>query len=26
MVGGHWIDSGGMVQDLNSLIPAKSGY
>jgi hypothetical protein len=26
MVGGHWIDSGGMAQDLNSLIPAKSGY
>jgi len=26
MVGGLWIDSGGMVQDLNSLIPAKSGY
>jgi hypothetical protein len=26
IVGGHWIDSGGMVQDLNSLIPAKSGY
>jgi len=26
MVGGHWIDSGGMGQDLNSLIPAKSGY
>jgi len=26
MVGGHWIDSGGMVQDLNSLIPAKSGH
>ena len=23
MVGGHWIDSGGMVQDLNSLIPAN---
>ncbi len=26
MVGGHLIDSGGTVQDLNSLIPARSGY
>lgn len=26
MVGGHSIDSGGTVQDLNSLIPARSGY
>jgi hypothetical protein len=26
MVGGSLIDSGGSVQDLNSLIPAKSGY
>jgi probable HAF family extracellular repeat protein len=26
MVGGSSIDSGGTVQDLNSLIPAKSGY
>jgi len=26
MVGGSSIDTGGTVQDLNSLIPAKSGY
>ena len=26
MVGGSLIDRGGTVQDLNSLIPAKSGY
>jgi hypothetical protein len=26
MVGGPSIDSGGTVQDLNTLIPAGSGY
>jgi hypothetical protein len=26
MVGGPWIDSGGTVQNLNTLIPAGSGY
>jgi hypothetical protein len=26
MVGGHSIDTGGSVQDLNSLIPGGSGY
>jgi probable HAF family extracellular repeat protein len=26
MVGGDLIDSGGTVQNLNNLIPAKSGY
>jgi hypothetical protein len=26
MVGGSLIDSGGTVEDLNSLIPARSGY